>query len=75
MSEQLSGSSINTQPCNAIWTPESKKDVGKLARVQGNGRQNNVRNKVSEKPNVVSTVCPQKRRLKTVVEVFWGGPL
>lgn len=33
-----------------------------------------MRNKASEKPNVVSTACPQKGRLKAVVEVFWGAP-
>ena len=36
--KQLSYSSINTQPCNAIWSIGFKKDVGNLAQVQRNCR-------------------------------------
>lgn len=58
MSKQLSRSSINTQPCNTIWTPKSKKEVGYLAKIQRIYRDNNnLRNDVSEEFYGVAVIC------------------
>ena len=46
MSKQLSCSSINTQPCNAIWTTQLKKDIGNLAKVQNNVENNDLQNDI-----------------------------
>lgn len=74
MSKQLSCSSINTQPCNAIWTPESKKDVGNLAKLQRNcSDNNNLWNDISKELCRVGIICLTKRRLNDILLVYWGG--
>lgn len=65
MSKQLSCSSINTQLCNAIWTTEFTKDVGNLAKVQRNCRDNNnLQNDISEELYEVGIICLEKRSLE-----------
>lgn len=65
MSKQLSSSSINTQPCNAIWTTEFTKDVGNLAKVQRNRRDNNnLQNDISEELYGVGIICLEEDKLE-----------
>lgn len=73
MSKQLSSSSINTQPCNAIWTTEFK-DIASLATVQRSCRaNNNLQNDISEELLRVGIICLSKRGLEGSLLVYRGG--
>lgn len=74
MSKQLSCSSINTQPCNVVWSAGFKKDVGNLAKVQRNCRDNNnLWNDVSEELYGVGIIYLNKSSLKDILLVYRGG--
>lgn len=70
MSKQLSCSSINTQLGNAIWIIEFKKDVGNLAKVQRNYRDNNLWNGISGELYVVGIICLRKKNLKDILPEY-----
>lgn len=65
MSKQFNRSSINTQPCNAMWTPKSQ-------RMWGIWQESREMEDTTfgGAGYLTSLICLQKRRLKARVEVF-----